>query len=57
MATESEEVERVLQSLANESTQPDDGDADRDKVEELLRRIEQEKQGMPSYYVCYISLS
>ena len=44
--TDSEEVEKVLQSLASESgnSESTDGDPDRDKVEELLRQLEQEKE-------------
>jgi hypothetical protein len=44
--TDSEEVEKVLQSLASESgTYEDtDGDPDSNKVEELLRQLEQEKE-------------
>lgn len=44
--TDSEEVEKVLQSLASESGAfaSSDGDPDRDKVEELLRQLEQEKE-------------
>ena len=43
--TDSEEVEKVLQSLAGESGtfETVDGEPDRDKVEELLRQLEQEK--------------
>lgn len=51
MATDSEEVEKVLQSLASEagasefsSSADEDGEPDRDKVEELLRQLEQEKE-------------
>lgn len=50
MATDSEEVERVLQSLASENSAANlhtadegDPDPDKDKVEELLRQLEQEK--------------
>src|SRR5271156_3472003 len=44
--TDSEEVEKVLQSLASDLTISDaaeSADPDSDKVEELLRQIEQEK--------------
>lgn len=43
---DSEEVEKVLQSLASESGnfETTDGDPDRDKVEELLRQLEKEKE-------------
>lgn len=50
MTTDSEEVEKVLQSLASEAgtagfnSSAEDGEPDRDKVEELLRQLEQEKE-------------
>jgi hypothetical protein len=46
--TDSEEVEKVLQSLESESgngASTDGDDPDKDKVEELLRQLEQEKEG------------